>query len=119
MIINNEFNQLGTRFRQWLQIVQSSKLFFLNGYLYLGFPENFVFWGGGIDWGGVAVRAAGAGFLGEWPVSGGGETHCLKHTTTLFALCDHDILGREWRVVVDQVQTNYHGKPNGTIISQV
>ena len=77
--------------------------------------------GGGIksDWGGVAVRAAGAGFLGEWPVSGGRETPCSKHTTTLFALCDHDILSREWRVVVDQVQTNYHGRPNGTIIGQV
>ena len=30
----------------------------------------------------------------------------LKHTTTLFALSsDHYILSREWRVVVDQVQT--------------
>ena len=35
----------------------------------------------------------------------------LKHTTTLFSLSDHDILSREWRVIVRQVQTNYHGKP--------
>ena len=35
----------------------------------------------------------------------------LKHTTTLFALFDHYILSREWRVIVDQVQTNYHGRP--------
>ena len=35
----------------------------------------------------------------------------LKHTTTLFALHDHHILNREWRVNVDQVQTNYHGRP--------
>ena len=27
----------------------------------------------------------------------------LKHTTTLFALSDHYILSREWRVIVDQV----------------
>ena len=33
----------------------------------------------------------------------------LKHTTTLFSLSDHYILSREWRVIVDQVQTNYHG----------
>ena len=36
---------------------------------------------------------------------------CLKHTTTLLALSDHYILSREWRVIVDQVQTNYHGRP--------
>ena len=24
---------------------------------------------------------------------------------------DHYILSREWRVIVDQVQTHYHGKP--------
>ena len=35
----------------------------------------------------------------------------LKHTTTLFSLSDHYILIREWRVVVDQVQTTYHGRP--------
>ena len=29
----------------------------------------------------------------------------LKHTTTLFSLSDHDILSREWRVFVHQVQT--------------
>ena len=34
----------------------------------------------------------------------------LKHTTTLFALFNHYILSREWRVIVDQVQTNYHGR---------
>ena len=33
------------------------------------------------------------------------------HTTTLFSLFDHYILSREWRVIVDQVQTNYHGRP--------
>ena len=34
----------------------------------------------------------------------------LRHTTKLFALSDHYILSREWRVFVDQVQTNYHGR---------
>ena len=43
----------------------------------------------------------------------------LKHTTTTLSLFGHDILSREWRVIVDQVQTNYHGRPNSTIISQV
>ena len=43
----------------------------------------------------------------------------LKHITTLFSLSDYYILSREWRVTVDQVQINYHGRPNGTIISQV
>ena len=33
----------------------------------------------------------------------------LKHTATLFALSDHYILSREWRVIVNQVQTNYRG----------
>ena len=33
----------------------------------------------------------------------------LKHTTTLFSFSDHYILSREWRVIVDQVETNYHG----------
>ena len=33
----------------------------------------------------------------------------LKHTNTLFYLSDHYI--REWRVIVDQAQTNYHGRP--------
>ena len=35
----------------------------------------------------------------------------LKHTTTLFVLSDHYILSREWTVIVDQVQTNNHGRP--------
>ena len=35
----------------------------------------------------------------------------LKHTTTLFSLSDHYILSWEWRVIVDQAQTNYHGRP--------
>ena len=39
----------------------------------------------------------------------------LKHTTTLFSLSDHDILSREWRVIVDQVQTNYDSRFKGTI----
>ena len=43
----------------------------------------------------------------------------IKHTTTLFALSDHYILSREWRAIVDQVQTNYHGRSIGTIISQM
>ena len=34
----------------------------------------------------------------------------IKHTTILFALSDHHILSREWRVIVDQVKTNYHGR---------
>ena len=39
--------------------------------------------------------------------------HCaaLKHTTTISFLSDHDILSPEWRVIVHQVQTNYHGRP--------
>ena len=35
----------------------------------------------------------------------------LQHTTALFSLSDLYILGREWRVIVDQVQINYHGGP--------
>ena len=35
----------------------------------------------------------------------------LKHTTTSFSLSDRYILSRGWRVIVDQVQTNYHGRP--------
>ena len=35
----------------------------------------------------------------------------LKHTITLLSLSDHYILSREWRVIVHQVQTNYHGRP--------
>ena len=35
----------------------------------------------------------------------------LKHTTTLFTLSDHYILSRKWKAFVDQVQTNYHGRP--------
>ena len=34
----------------------------------------------------------------------------LKYNTTLFSLSDHYILRREWRVIVDQVQTNYQGR---------
>ena len=34
----------------------------------------------------------------------------LKHAITLFALPDHYILSREWRIIVDQVQTSYHGR---------
>ena len=33
----------------------------------------------------------------------------LKHITTLFSSFDHDILSREWIVIVDLVQINYHG----------
>ena len=35
----------------------------------------------------------------------------IKHTTALFALSEHYILSREWRVIVNQVQTNYRGRP--------
>ena len=35
----------------------------------------------------------------------------IKQSTTLFSLSDHYILSREWRVIVDQEQTNYHGGP--------
>ena len=38
----------------------------------------------------------------------------IKHTTTLFSLSDHDTLSREWRVIVDEVQINYHGNPADT-----
>ena len=34
----------------------------------------------------------------------------LKHTTTLFSLSDHYILCRDWRLIVDLVQTIYHGR---------
>ena len=37
------------------------------------------------------------------------------HTTTLFDLSGHYILSREWGVIADHVQSNYHG----AIISQV
>ena len=43
----------------------------------------------------------------------------LKQTTALFSLSDHYILSREWRVIVDEVQNNYRGRSNGTIISQM
>ena len=43
----------------------------------------------------------------------------LKHATTLFSLSDQYILSREWKVIVDQVHINYHGRHNGAIISQV
>ena len=33
-----------------------------------------------------------------------------KHTTTLFPLSHHYIISREWRVLVDQVEANYHGR---------
>ena len=35
----------------------------------------------------------------------------LKHTTTLLSLSDYYILSREWRVIVDLVQTNYCDRP--------
>ena len=35
----------------------------------------------------------------------------LKHITTLFSLSDHDILSQERRVIVHQVETNYHDRP--------
>ena len=43
----------------------------------------------------------------------------LKHTTTLISLSDHYILSREWRVIVDTLQTDYHGRPMVLKISQV
>ena len=33
----------------------------------------------------------------------------LKHTTILFSLSGNYILSWEWRVIADQVQTNYYG----------
>ena len=36
--------------------------------------------------------------------------YILKHTTTLFSLSDRYILSLEWRVIVDQVHTNNHGR---------
>ena len=33
----------------------------------------------------------------------------LKHATKFFSLSDHYIVSREWRIIVGQVQTNYHG----------
>ena len=47
------------------------------------------------------------------------DLYKIKHTTTLISLSDHNILSREWRVILDQGQINYHGRPNGTIVSQV
>ena len=38
-------------------------------------------------------------------------TQVLKHTTTIFSLSDHDSLSQERKVIVDQVQTNYYGRP--------
>ena len=35
----------------------------------------------------------------------------LKHTTTLFSLSDHYIPSWEWRVIVEQAQIKYHGRP--------
>ena len=35
----------------------------------------------------------------------------LKHIITLFSLSDRYILSWEQRAIVDQVQTNYHGRP--------
>ena len=46
----------------------------------------------------------------------------LKHTTlhkSIFSLSVHYILSRALRDIVDQVQTDEHGRPNGTILSQV
>ena len=45
------------------------------------------------------------------PTSIGLPYSYLTHTTTFFVLSDHYILSREWKVVVDQVQTNYHARP--------
>ena len=42
--------------------------------------------------------------------------NCSLHTTTLLYLFDHDILSQEERVIVDQVQINYYGTLNGTIV---
>ena len=39
------------------------------------------------------------------------QKRVLKHTTTLYSLSEHYILSREWRVIDDQVHTNYHGRP--------
>ena len=33
----------------------------------------------------------------------------LLTISSLFSLFDHYLLSREWRVIVNQVQTNYHG----------
>ena len=33
------------------------------------------------------------------------------YENSVFSLSDHDILSREWRVIVHQVQINYHGRP--------
>ena len=35
----------------------------------------------------------------------------VKTHHDIIFLSDHDILSREWRVIVDPVQTNYHGRP--------
>ena len=45
------------------------------------------------------------------------QLRILKHTATLFALSDHDILSREWRVIVDQDQSSWWAY--GAVISQV
>ena len=37
----------------------------------------------------------------------------FKHTTTLVSVYDNYILSRSWRVIVDLVQTNYHGRHQG------
>ena len=38
----------------------------------------------------------------------------FKHTTTLFALSDHYVLSREWRVFVEQVQVWCYNQPGVT-----
>ena len=47
------------------------------------------------------------------------EYQHIKTHHHLFSLSDHHILSREWRVIVHQVQTNYHGRHIASIISQV
>ena len=43
----------------------------------------------------------------------------LQHSTSLFALSDNYILSQEWRVIVDLVQINFHGRLYSIKISQV
>ena len=38
-------------------------------------------------------------------------TSPIKTHHYIISFVDHHILNREWRVIVDQVQTNYHGRP--------
>ena len=43
----------------------------------------------------------------------------LQHSTLLFALSFNYILSQEWRISVDLVQINFHGRPYSITISQV